>query len=585
MKIQQLPDHIINQIAAGEVVERPSSVVKELVENSLDAGATHIEIDIQDAGKSLIRVKDNGVGMVRDDLIAALNRHATSKLNTNNLFDIRFLGFRGEALPSIASVSRFTIQSKHENEPYAWQIDVEQGKKSDPKPCALQAGTIIEVRDLFYLTPARLKFLKSDNSEMLAIRDIVERMALANPDVTFLVSHNGRQTIQFRALTDGNHKSRIESVMGKTFTTNALKISGEDKNIILHGWVSAPTDHVGTSQDQYLFVNGRSVRDKLLLGALKGAYGDTVPHGRYPQATLFLNLPPEQVDVNVHPAKAEVRFQDSNAVRAMIVSTIRHALLGENIGIREQIGTNFISRFATGTQQKIYSIPQTGLSEPAQASFDHASIQPSSRQYEDVVVPTNIESFPLGSARTQIHENYIVAQTEQGMVIVDQHAAHERLVYENFKRNFLAQEIESQGLLTPDIIDLNDDDVALLMEYKSVLDQSGFVMEPFGVGAIIVRAIPLLLAGRIDTKRLITEILDDMKQDIASTRIEDSMNRILSTMACHGSVRSGRRLTLDEMNSLLRQMEAEPLSGQCNHGRPTYVTLSLKEIEKLFERR
>jgi DNA mismatch repair protein MutL len=272
-------------------------------------------------------------------------------------------------------------------------------------------------------------------------------------------------------------------------------------------------------------------------------------------------------------------------VRSMIISTIRHALLGENIGMREQVGTNFISRFATGFGQKNYSAQNLGLSEPAQASFDQASIQPSARQYEDIGDSISTESFPLGSARTQIHENYIVAQTEHGMVIIDQHAAHERLVYENFKRNFLLQKIESQGLLTPDIIELNDEDVALLMEYKNILDQSGFMMEPFGIGAIIVRSIPLLLAGRIDTKRLVVEILDDMKQNIASTRIEDSMNRILSTMACHGSVRSGRRLTLDEMNALLRQMEAEPLSGQCNHGRPTYVTLSLKEIEKLFERR
>jgi DNA mismatch repair protein MutL len=585
MKIHQLPDHIVNQIAAGEVVERPSSVIKELVENSLDAGATQIDIDIQDAGKSLIRVKDNGSGMVRDDLITALNRHATSKLNANNLFDIQFLGFRGEALPSIASVSRFPIQSKHESEPHAWKMEVENGKKSEIKPCSLISGTIVEVRDLFYLTPARLKFLKSDNAEMIAIRDIIERLALANPDVTFLMSHNGRQTIQFRAISDGNHKLRIESVMGKNFTTNALKISSEDKNIILQGWVSAPTDHVGTSQDQYLFVNGRSVRDKLLLGALKGAYGDTIPHGRYPQAALFLKLPPEQVDVNVHPAKAEVRFQDANNVRSIIVSTIRHALLGEDVGVRMQIGTNFISRFSSGTINKNFSIQNLGLSEQVQSSFDHLPIQPSAQKYEDVNTQVNFETFPLGSARAQVHENYIIAQTEHGIIIVDQHAAHERLVYENFKRNFLSKKIESQGLLTPDVIEFNNEDIALLMEYKPIFDQSGLVIEPFGIGAMIVRSVPLLLAGRVDTKHLMTEILDDIKQNLSSTKLEDAMNRILSTMACHGSVRSGRRLKLDEMNFLLRQMEAEPLSGQCNHGRPTYVALSLKEIEKLFERR
>lgn len=593
MKIQHLPDHIINQIAAGEVVERPSSVVKELVENSIDANATHIEIDIQDAGKSLIRIKDNGIGMNRDDLVASLDRHATSKLNTNNLFDIQFLGFRGEALPSIASVSRFNIQSKHIDEELAWQIEVSLGKKSDPRPAPLREGTIIEVRDLFYTTPARLKFLKSDASEMLAIRDIIERMALVNPHITFLVNHNGRQTIHFKSVVETDSKQRVESVMGKAFIQNALSIQGEHKDLALTGWVSAPTDHVATSQDQYLFVNGRSVRDKLLLGSLKAAYGDTMPHGRYPQVVLFLQIPPELVDVNVHPAKAEVRFQDSQNVRSLIVSTIRHALLVEDAGIRTQTDTHFLSRFAVGGRNYSLNIPTSGgvtysgMSEPSQARFDTEILQPSARTYvpQQQFDPIYDQDFPLGSARTQIHENYIVAQTNSGIVIVDQHAAHERLVYESFKRNYQSQKIESQGLLTPEIIDLSDEDIALLINYKSILDQSGLVIEQFGVGAILVRSIPMILTGRVDIKQLLTEILNDIQQDFPSTRIEDAIHRILSTMACHGSVRSGRKLNLDEMNSLLRQMEAEPLSGQCNHGRPTYVTLSLKEIEKLFERR
>jgi DNA mismatch repair protein MutL len=584
MKIQQLPDHIINQIAAGEVVERPSSVVKELVENSLDAEATRIDIDLLDAGKTLIRIKDNGIGMSRDDLISSLDRHATSKLNTKNLFDIQFLGFRGEALPSIASVSRLKIQSCSQQESMAWEINVENGKKSDVKPCSLSEGTVIEVKDLFYSTPARLKFLKSDNAEISSVRDIIERMALSHPHVMFTLTHNGRQTINFRVTNDNDKDNhRIESVIGKDFIQNALPVSSNDDDIILKGWISTPTDNVATSKDQYLFVNGRSVRDRVLLGALKGAYGDTIPRDRHPRAVLFLTLPNELVDVNVHPAKAEVRFQNANTIRSLIVSTIRHALLAQDMDVREHLSTNFISRFSGNPSYKMPSM-NLGFSEPAQQNFYHESLQPSTRTYDTLSNNEDID-FPLGSARTQIHENYIIAQNKNGIVIIDQHAAHERIVYENFKKTYATGKIESQGLLTPDIINLPDEDISLLLEYKNILDQSGFSVESFGIGAVIVRSIPLLLAGRSDVQTLVRDIVTDLKTDHISTRVEDSINRILSTMACHGSVRSGRRLNLDEMNALLRQMEENPMTGQCNHGRPTFVSLSLKEIEKLFERR
>lgn len=602
--IQQLPDHIINQIAAGEVIERPSSAVKELVENAIDASATKIEIDLETAGKTLIRVRDNGMGMGKDDLSVAIKRHATSKLNTDNLFDIQFLGFRGEALPSIASVSRMRIESKHHKASGAWALTIDDGLASDIFPSSLSIGTSIEVRDLFYLTPARLKFLKSDTAEMSAMRDVIERLALANPSVHFIVTHNGRQIINFRGADslDDSHLLRIESVMGKDFVQSALPIDGHYDYARLTGYVSMPTDNVASASEQFLFVNGRAVKDRVLLGALKGAYGDTIPHGRYARAVLFLVVPGEYVDVNVHPAKSDVRFQDSNLIRSLIVTSVRKALLSNDMGMREQLAGGFINRVAvpqsnvSGVQHPAYSGQRVSTDqvynllkayEPPQSNFeDYKIIQPSARSYTDIsTISTDDHNFPLGSARAQLHENYIIAQTANGMVIVDQHAAHERLVYEEFKATLAAGAIQSQGLLTPDIINLNDTDCALILEYKDILQSSGLIIESFGHGAIAVRGIPLLLAGRIDVSELIKDIVADLKVQSVSNSLEDRIFRVLSTMACHGSVRSGRRLTLDEMNYLLREMEKNPLAAQCNHGRPTYVTVSLKEIEKLFERR
>lgn len=613
-KIHHLPDHIINQIAAGEVIERPSSAIKELVENAIDAGATQIDIDVESAGKTLIRVRDNGQGMNRDELVSCLDRHATSKLNTEDLFDIKFLGFRGEALPSIASVSRLSIQSKSADEDTAWQIDVEDGRKSNPRPSSLNQGTLIEVRDLFYATPARLKFLKSDAAEMSAMRDVLERLSMAHSEISFTLTHNGRQTMNIRSVTDPErrHIDRIASVMGKDFIANAIQISGVDQDIQISGYVSVPTDNVATAQDQFLFVNGRSVRDRLLLGSLKGAYGDTMPRDRHARAVLFIDLPHEQVDVNVHPAKAEVRFQNAGQIRSMIVSSVRHALLEQDASVRNHMTTNFMGRVAGSSSSSssapfTYSMPYSQSSSPAiasssvqslmrfyepqQASLNHSVIEPSARGYAESYINERNESFisdgayPLGSARTQIHENYIIAQTKDGMVIVDQHAAHERLVYEDFKKKILNGSIDSQGLLTPEIVDVSESDALLLMEYRSILAQSGMDIENFGVGAIAVRSVPLLLVGRVDIKSLIQDIVRDLRSGSVSTRLEDSLLRVLSTMACHGSVRSGRRLTLDEMNALLRQIEQNPMAAQCNHGRPTFVSVTLKDIESLFERR
>lgn len=599
--IQQLPDHIINQIAAGEVIERPSSAVKELVENSIDAQATKIEIDLENAGKSLIRVRDNGTGISKDDLTIALQRHATSKLNTDNLFDIQFLGFRGEALPSIASVSRFQISSKHIKADHAWSLSVEAGVMGDVRPSSDAIGTCIEVRDLFYLTPARLKFLKSDTAEMSAIRDVIERLALVNPTVQFIVNHNSRQVINFRNhdLVTDFEDARVDAIMGKDFIKTGLKIKNAYEGIGLRGYISTPTDNAASAVDQFLFVNGRAVKDRLLLGSLKGAYGDTLPRDRHARAVLFLTVPAEQVDVNVHPAKAEVRFQNSGIIRSMIVTSVRQALLANDVGVREHLAHGFIQRVNASSQvgssytaytpasinsDQVYNLLKAY--EPAQPSFSNDDvILPSARVYSVTNEIAQDQDFPLGSARTQIHENYIIAQTKAGMVIVDQHAAHERLVYEDFKKSLAAGAVQSQGLLAPEILTLPEDECALLLQYKDILNASGLALESFGFGAVAVRAIPLLLVGRIDIHALVKDILSELKAQAVSTIVEDRLMKVLSTMACHGSVRSGRRLTMDEMNYLLRQMEKNPLSAQCNHGRPTYVTVTLKEIEKLFERR
>lgn len=609
MRIRHLPDTLVNQIAAGEVVERPAAAIKELVENSIDADATRIEVELVEGGKNLIIVRDNGYGMGPDDLSAALDRHATSKLPTEDLTNILHLGFRGEALPSIASVSRLKISTR-ERSADAHEIEVIDGHKQSVRPSAQPEGTTIEVRDLFYLTPARLKFLKTAATEYGAVKDMLQRLAMAYPQIAFRLVHNGTTSFHYPVLDNDpieQGKRRLRDIMGEDFVTNAISIDAERQGIKLTGWIGKPTHNVGTAQKQFLFVNGRAVRDKLLLGAIRAGYMDVMAKDRYPVVSLFLNVPPEEVDVNVHPAKAEVRFRDSAIVRGLIVSSIRHTLHDQDITPVTSLTDELVSRLEqqrSNSQSYTYN-PRAYLTSYTAPNPSYSSLaervtnayQPAQQPSMDFVPSVRFEAphpmtedspddhYPLGSAKAQIHENYIISQTANGIVIVDQHAAHERLVYERFKSQMAATGIPVQGLLTPEIITLDDVDCARLLESRDLFAQSGLEIDAFGAGAIAVRSVPAILSGRIDIKSLLQDLADDLRDHEKATALEEKINHVLATMACHGSVRSGRRLTLPEMSALLREMEEPPLSGQCNHGRPTFVALSLDDIEKLFGRK
>lgn len=600
MRIRYLPENLINQIAAGEVVERPAAAIKELIENAVDAGATAIDIDIKDGGKSLIVISDNGRGMDQDDLRAALDRHATSKLPGDDLLHIEHLGFRGEALASIAAVSRLNIRTRDADSGQAWEISCEAGKKSAPQPSAHPRGTRIEVRDLFYATPARLKFQKSERAEYMAVKDTVTRLAMAFPHIAFRLTHDGEKKLALHAVLEP--KARLASILGRDFGENAMEIEAEREGINLSGFAGLPTYHRGSAQYQYLFVNGRAVRDKLLHGCVRAAYADVLHRDRHPVLALFLDLPSSEVDVNVHPAKAEVRFRDPGLVRSMIISALKLAIHEGGFQTSNTVTSQALGILgrSTGSALPLHrgstpAVPRAyaygNLAERVENSYQPlltAGMAPAART-EEAPAPAlqnkpETQNFPLGAARAQIHENYIVAQTPDGLVIVDQHAAHERLVYERFKAQIAAHGIEKQGLLTPDIIELEENEAAMLLEHAPALTKLGLDIEPFGKDAIAVQSIPALLSGRLDTKRLICDLADELRDTENTQHLEEKLNALLSTMACHGSVRSGRRLNTAEMNALLRQMEETPLSGQCNHGRPTYITLSLKDIEKLFAR-
>ena len=610
MRIRYLPENLINQIAAGEVVERPAAAIKELIENAIDAGATAVEIDIHEGGKSKIVIADNGYGMSPQELIAALDRHATSKLPDDDLLHIAHLGFRGEALASIASVSRISIQTHDKNANESWEITCEAGKKSPVKPSAHPNGTRIEVRDLFFSTPARLKFQKTARAEYGAVKDTITRLAMAYPQIAFQLTHDGASKLNLPAVLDG--QSRLASILGREFGENAMEIEAEREGAILSGFAGLPTYHRGTAQYQYLFVNGRSVKDKLIHGCVRAAYADVLHRDRHPVLALFLTLPPEDVDVNVHPAKTEVRFRDAQMIRGMIISALKHAIHQGGFQTSSTVSANTLGAFRPMSGGGHSGLPLNRGSTPAvplsyvrnnyappsygnlaeathmayapQHSMAH-DMQPHAKseiESENTPMPTH---FPLGAARAQIHENYIVSQTDQGMIVVDQHAAHERLVYERFKEQVAQNGVEKQGLLTPDIIELDDTQAQKILEYAPSLSKLGLDIEPFGNGAIAVQAVPVLLGSKVDTKRLVYNLVDELTEHDHTDFLEEKLNHVLSTMACHGSVRSGRRMNIEEMNALLRQMEKTPLSGQCNHGRPTYVELSLKDIERLFGRR
>tara|TARA_R110002020_G_scaffold136630_25_gene304919 strand:+ start:18989 stop:20827 length:1839 start_codon:yes stop_codon:yes gene_type:complete len=612
MRIHQLHETLINQIAAGEVIERPASVVKELVENAIDAGARRIEIATAAGGKALVRVIDDGSGMDADDLALAVRRHCTSKLD-QRLDDIRTLGFRGEALPSIGSVARLTLRSRPVNTPHANEVSLAGGVPTPLKPAAANQGTTVEVRDLFFATPARLKFLKSDRAETAAITEVVRRIAIAFPSVRFTLSGPDRSTLDLPA-TGEDRLARIAQVLGKEFAVNTISLDATREDVGLAGHVGLPTWNKANSLSQYAFVNGRPVQDKQILSAIRAAYSDTLPRGRYPVAVLWITLDPALVDVNVHPAKADVRFRDPGLIRGLIIGAIREALTagGDRASPSASVGLAraFISPEASGEtrrtdfahQGRFGGVPGAGYggwqadrspSRPLEASAPGfcepgqpemtGAVAPSARMGETSSDPS-LEAHPLGAARTQIHENYIVAQTQDGLVLVDQHAAHERLVFERLKTALRAGRVPSQILLLPEIIDLPEDDCDRLAERAAELAEFGLVLERFGPGAIAVRETPSML-GETDVSGLVRDLADEIAEWNSTGGLRDRLEAVASTMACHGSVRSGRRMIPEEMNALLREMERTPGSGQCNHGRPTYIELKLADIEKLFSRR
>lgn len=619
MTIRVLPSNLVNQIAAGEVIERPASVIKELVENAIDAGADKIEVTLVGGGKNLITVTDNGKGICQEELPLAVERHATSKLPDNDLFNINFLGFRGEALPSIASVAKMTISSRQKGSDSGWQISVNGGDKGEVKPAAVAWGTKIEVRDLFYTTPARLKFMKSDSSEAAQCVDMLQRIALANPQISFYLESDGKKKVALNAcqgeLFDCRQR-RVADVMGGEFEENSVAIDAHNDFCKISGFIGVPTYNKANSLSEFLFVNNRPVRDKLILGAIKGAYQDMMTAGRYPACAVFIEVEPMYVDVNVHPTKAEVRFYDNGAIRGLLVGSIRHALSfggqksaetgglehllectiegeendlaplhtpqpDENYILRERAVSfsatpfNHVHNFGVGRGKSTVST----MSIPALESKFSVRVaeEPSSETLDEV--------GELGLAKAQFHNTYIISQTKDSIVIVDQHAAHERITMERMKQSMAKHEqVPAQMLLLPEVVDLSMSEKENVLEYAPQLSQLGLRLEEFGASAVLVREIPALL-GDTDVKKLVRDIAAEISEWGGEYVLSDKIHHICATIACHGSVRAGRPLNIEEMNHLLRDMEKTEHSGQCNHGRPTYVKIKLADIEKLFERR
>ncbi len=595
MRVRRLDPILIDRIAAGEVIERPAAVVKELVENAIDAGAKAIDVTIEGGGRSLIRVIDDGAGMRQADLDLAVERHATSKLPDGDLTAIGTLGFRGEALPSIASVARLSIATRHAAEPHGWSIAIDGGVRQPIKPVSLERGTRIEAKDLFFATPARLKFLKTDRAEAQAAREVIRRLALAHPDVRFGMGGDGLTAFDWRAQDKGSAGAlaRIGQVLGKDFAANAVAIDAERDGVRISGHASLPSFMKASAADQHVFVNGRPVRDKQLAGALRAAYADSAASDRYPAVALFIDCDPRFVDVNVHPAKSEVRFRDAGLVRGLIIGALREALSSGGRRTAGTLSADALQRFRPAAggwtaparapvmdwRQSPYA-PSSGFSEeqqPSLAAFDQPSARADLTETPD---PAPID-FPLGAARAHLHEAYIVSQTRDGMILIDAHAAHERLVYERLKRARGAP--DSQMLLIPVVVDLDEAEAGALLEIAPELKSVGLVVEPFGPGGIAISEAPAAIAAS-DLAAMIKDVAATLDSAGRMT-LEARLDHVLKTMACHHSVRSGRRLKPDEMNALLREMEATPGSGTCNHGRPTYVELKLTDIEKLFGRR
>ena len=628
--IRRLSPETVNRIAAGEVVERPASAVKELVENALDAGATRIDVAIEGGGLTRIVVEDDGCGMDRDTLSTAVERHATSKLpvgadGADDLLNIASMGFRGEALPSIGSVARLTLTSQGEALSEAWELKVEGGELTGPRPAAPlgRQGTRVEVADLFYATPARLKFLKSERAETTAVADVIKRLALSRADVGFFLTSEGRSRLSAPRETHDDpaeaRKARLSSILGGDFGENALAIAQEREGVRLTGFASLPTYNRGSNQHQFLFVNGRPVKDKLLVGAVRGAYQDFLARDRHPVVALYVDPPPGQVDVNVHPAKAEVRFRDSGLVRGLIVGALRHALAGAGHRASTTVASYALGRArpegALGAAPPLaraggwsnrpspaweqslaqsHAEPAAGFApgmsarvepdyEGEPGGYEGRNGHGANGEAAEAPQPESPD-WPLGVARAQVHSTYVIAQTGDGLVIVDQHAAHERLVYERMKRDIANTGVARQALLVPEIVELDEAEARRVLDRAEELAELGLIIEPFGPGALAVRETPALLKT-LDVQGLIRDLADELSDYDEALSLKEKLEEVVGTLACHGSVRAGRRLTGEEMNALLREMEATPHSGQCNHGRPTYVELKLADIERLFGRR
>src|SRR4249920_2470757 len=604
MPVRQLPEQIVNRIAAGEVVERPASVVKELVENAIDAGASRIDIFTDGGGRRRIGITDDGSGMSHADLALAVDRHATSKLDDEDLLRIRTLGFRGEALPSIGAVAKLGITTRHSSEPHAWSMSVEGGEKSKIMPAALSQGTRVEVSDLFYATPARLKFLKTDRTEAEAIREVVRRLAMARPDVAFTLAGEERAPVTWAAALPGaaGRLTRLGDILGGDFRSSAIEVRAEREGVLVEGFAAAPSLTRANALGQYLFVNGRPVRDKLILGAVRGAYADYLPRDRHPVVALFLTLDTKEVDANVHPAKTEVRFRNAGLVRALIVHALKDGLAREGRRTAANTDGSALSAFRPSFAPRpsnwdwrsspAYpvspspsfggSVASAALAEADQAAFDVGT--PTADVRFEAQTSADLLDRPLGAARTQIHETYIVSQTRDGLIVVDQHAAHERIVYEKLKASLAKNGVQRQILLIPEIVELDEATVEKLLDRAVELATFGLAIESFGPGAVAVRETPSLL-GKTNASGLLRDLAEHMAEWDEALPLERRLMHVAATMACHGSVRAGRRLKPEEMNALLREMEDTPNSGQCNHGRPTYVELTLADIEKLFGRR
>jgi DNA mismatch repair protein MutL len=591
MTIRLLPPVLVNRIAAGEVIERPAAAVKELVENAIDAGASRIDITLKEGGRELIAVVDNGGGMTADELSLAVERHCTSKLPEDDLLHIAALGFRGEALPSIGAVSRMRIVSRPPSADTAWEIAVEAGKKSAPVPAGHPPGTRVEVRDLFFATPARLKFLKTARAEREMAVDAVRRLAMAYPAVSFTVTSDAeRVLLRLAAATEpasaAARRIRLAALLGRDFAENSVAVDAERGGFRLSGLIGLPTLNRAAPRDQFLVVNGRPVRDKLLVGAVRGAYQDVLARDRHPIVALFLDGPSDEIDVNVHPAKAEVRFRDAALVRGLIVGALRNALAAAGHRASSTVSATALAAFrpagGTSPSARIFPVPPT---TPSLALAESANnfLRPFA-PIEPPAPPPPAAEAPLGTARAQLHRTYILAETATGIVLVDQHAAHERLVYERMKQALAAHGVGRQVLLLPEVVELDDSGAARLTARAEELAEFGLVIEPFGAGAVVVREVPALLPG-LDVRTLVRDLADELAEWDDALSLKERIETFCGTLACHTSVRAGCLLSPVEMDALLRQMEATPNSGQCNHGRPTYVALDLADIERLFGRR